>query len=409
MCVIERFNRIFPNGYRVPAERVRHCQFGTPDTPCNAARVVMVMDEMVGPQPDFRPSPQHHTIEPRPANRKNKSRKVYDGLKLVFDFPIPFTTYKRKETKKPKKNHDHGGRMEGPNNPPYPTVPPSGYVPMMPPVPGPHPPPPPPGPPGVRPGGPLTPPISVHPPSSTNSSPSPTFPFREHQRPRTRSLSQSRQYEERKRAIREREGREHAERVLIVERERRIQAQRLAERIRIERDLERRRNEELRSRKQRCLTHERRHRIEDADRERRRRSREERDIARWAEQRAADERVERQLREEANLRRAERQRLDRIREDRERLERQRDAGICRRPRHAATIHHPGRVSFEQQAREDYEREGQRAINGAIRQAQWAQLDDARPRWIAENRPQRRGTFGGGRRVIDDNRRWPWRW
>ncbi|KAL8690796.1 MAG: hypothetical protein Q9218_003845 [Villophora microphyllina] len=294
MCVIERFHRIHPNGHREPRERLRHCEFGTPSTPCNATRVVNAMDELLDPTPEVPLPPRHHIVEPRAINQQRsathnkKTKKVYDGLKLVFDFHVPFTSHNKKETKKPKKDPRHGERMERPPTPAYIAVPPHlrqppppinhhgpGMTPFPPPAPTPRPPAL--GPQVIHPGGHTTPPIIVHSLSSTNSSPSPISPIREHRRPRARSVSLTRQYEERKQAIREQEWREHAERLAIAERDRRIRAEREAERIRDERDQERRRNEDLRAREQRRLSHEMRHRIDDAKKERRRRSREERE------------------------------------------------------------------------------------------------------------------------------------
>ncbi|KAI4230416.1 MAG: hypothetical protein L6R36_000045 [Xanthoria steineri] len=222
------------------------------------------MNEPFVPAPEAPPlPPQVELIEPRRTGRrrspepKKKSHKFNDGLKLVFDFHIPFTSHGRKKAKKPRKESrpdDLRGRpitpvyVPAPPEPQYPQpqippMPPMGGFPgpRMTPVPPPPPPPPPRGPTGQ------TPPITVYSYSSTNSSPSPILPLRDHQRPRARSLSAHRTYEKRKEAIRERERREYVERVALEEYNARNRAERQAQRLRDdERDSERRRNEELR-------------------------------------------------------------------------------------------------------------------------------------------------------------------
>ncbi|KAL8904409.1 MAG: hypothetical protein Q9207_003272, partial [Kuettlingeria erythrocarpa] len=214
---------------------------------------------MFDPALDAAPAPHEQVIEPRfPARQHTpdhtkRPKKRYDDLKLVFDFHIPFTSQKKdKKAKKPKKDPRPDDRMGPPEyiaippelrHPP----PPMGYPGLgMRPVP--HPPPPPPHhglqvnqhPEQV------TPPIPVFTHSSTNSSPSPLSPIREHNR-RARSLSLTRQYEERKRVIQEQERREHAERIALAENAARRRAEKEAERIREERDRERRRNDALRA------------------------------------------------------------------------------------------------------------------------------------------------------------------
>ena len=261
---------------------------------------------------------------------------------------------------------------------------------------------PPPPPPPRAPTG-QTPPITVCSYSSTNSSPSPILPFRDHRRPRARSLSAHRTYEERNEAIRERERREY----------------------------ERRRNEELRVRAQRRLEEQRRLQIEDADRQRRRRSQEEREGERLAaaivdrrrrqelaRRRAAqaDALAEEQWRAAARRRRDEEQRRERIQEERDRLARQRRVHIPRGARHATVIHHHYHHhdretnGFQRRAREDFEDDGDRVLNDAIRAEHFRPAGHAapqggQPRWPHAQGLRRRGAIAAGeRRVYDDDLR-----
>ncbi|KAL8656465.1 MAG: hypothetical protein Q9210_000258 [Variospora velana] len=331
MCVIERFHLIHPDGFRERKERLRYCPYGSPVTPCNDTRIVNAMDELLDPAVDAAPAPHHQIIEPRPVDRqrpedRKKPKKIVDDIKLVFDFHIPFTSHKKeKKAKKPHKDPRPERVMGQPRGPEHFALPPElrHQPPQMGfPEPGRHPIPPPPpmhGPPIGRPGGQVTPPITVYSYGSTDSSPSPLSPTREHQRPRARSLSITRQYEERKRIIREQEGRERAERIAKAENAARLTAEREAERtreeaerIREERDRERHRNEDLQAREQR-------RQIEAVESERRR-SQEER-------KRLAQAIVARQRREDSNRRRAaeavlerERQQLARRRRDDEKKE-----------------------------------------------------------------------------------------
>ncbi|KAL8753089.1 MAG: hypothetical protein Q9199_005288 [Rusavskia elegans] len=403
------------------------------------------MDENFIPAPEAPlPPPQVQVIEPRRTWRrrspepKKKSQKFYDDIKVVFDFHIPFTSHSRKKARKPRKESrpdDARGRPIAPvyvaappeirhPQPPMPPMPPMGGYPGpgMTPIP---PPPPPRGPAGPPP------PITIHSLSSTDSSPSPISPLRDHQRPRARSLSVHRQYEERKEATRERERREHFERVALAENDARIRAEREAQRLRDERNRERRHNEELRVRAQRRLDDQRRLQIEDAERQRRRRSQEERErlaaviVARRRRQeldrrREAEAVVEAERRAAARRRREEEQMRESIQEERDRLARQRRARIPRGPRHAAVLHHHhhhhhdrGNNDFEQRAREEFEDHGDRVLNDAIRaeQSRPTGRGDVQPRWPRDNGLRRRGTIAAGeRRVYDDDfRRWGRRW
>ncbi|KAL8834838.1 MAG: hypothetical protein Q9170_003580 [Blastenia crenularia] len=428
MCIIEQFYRIYPNGFRERSERLRHCEFGTPRNPCNNIHYVNVLDERYDPALETHAPPHHQAVQPRATDRqhspdrKKKPKKIYDDLKVVFDIHIPFTSRNKKKKAKAKEKKDqrpnenmsrlhvpeYGARPLQPGYPP----PPMGY-----PGPGMYPMPPPPPPhhsPVGQPGGPVTPPITVYSLSSTDSSPSPLSPIREHHRPRARSLSLTRQYEERKRVIQEQEGRQHAERVAIAENAARRRAERDAERVREERDRDRRQIEALRIREQQ-------RQIEAAaERERRRRSQEERErlaqavVARRRREeddRRLNEALERERRREIRRRREEEERQWMIEEERDRLERQRVARIPRAPRHVAELHHHhhhhhDRNGFERQARDNLEHHGDQVINEAIR----ARFGNAELRDL-DGGPRRRRTIGGAERRIydDDRRRWGPRW
>ena len=455
MCFIERFRRIHPNGHVELIERVRHCQFGTPTTPCNNARFVDLMDENIQLPPEVPLPPHHQVIEPRPMNRnrsperKKKNKKVSDGLKLVFDFHVPFTARDKKKTKKKKTDRyeDAERRPRTPialpphlrHPPPHLGIPPPGVpqnpgvIPVPPPPPGgrpltPHPP-------GLNEQPRLgLPPMGVPPYSSDESSPSPISPIRVHQRQRARSLSLTRRYEEQKQIIREREARQHAERVAVAQHEARKRAERDADYARRERDEAHARNEALRLREQRRIDHEMRRRIEAEEREMRRRSQEQRErdaererrreeMRRWAEHerrlRRREERereAEREQRREELRLREEIEMLQRAQEERERRARQVRARIPLLPRHPAEIHHPARDSFERRARESFEQHGNDVIDNAIRAEQLRQAERPAPYrrdqwWPDDGGLRRRGTVAIGERIVydDDRRRWGRRW
>lgn len=314
------------------------------------------MDEPFVPAPEAPPlPPQVELIEPRRTGRrrspepKKKSHKFTDGIKLVFDCHIPFTSHGRKKAKKPRKESRPDDLRGRPITPVYvPTQPepqyPQPQIPPMPPMggfPGPRmtpvPPPPPPPPPPRAPTG-QTPPITVCSYSSTNSSPSPILPFRDHRRPRARFLPAHRTYEERRFA--------------------------------------RRREAE------------------------------------------ADALAEEQRRAAARRRRDEEQRRERIQEERDRLARQRRAHIPRGARHATVIHHHHHHhhhdretnGFQRRAREDFEDDGDRVLNNAIRAEHFRPAGHGaplggQPRWPHAQGLRRRGTIAAGeRRVYDDDLR-----
>lgn len=421
MCIIERFHRIHPDGFREPRQRVRHYQYGTPITPCNDNRVVDVMNQPFDPVLDAPPAPRYEVIEPRPADRrrspvpKNKSKKIYDDIRLVFDFHIPFTSHKKeKKPNKTKKSPRPEDKMSRPGVPEYSAVPPElrGPPPQMRyPSPKMHPAPQPPPlhhPPVRQPGGQVIPPMTVHSYSSTNSSPSPLPPTRVHQRPRARSLSLTRQYDERNQVIREQERCKRFKRIARAENAARRRAERDAERVREERDRERRRNDDIRAREQQ-------REAEVLERERRRRSEEERERQAVIARRRREDDFRRARAVLERERRAEEERQWRHQEDEDRLERQRMVRIPRAPRHPTAVYydHPRHRyehdGFEEAARDNFERRGNQVIREAIAAERRRQAEQDRngalARRPAEGGPRRRRMIEAGeRRVFDDDRR-----
>ncbi|KAL8880072.1 MAG: hypothetical protein Q9198_002448 [Flavoplaca austrocitrina] len=396
------------------------------------------MDEHFNPAPEAPlPPPQVPIIEPRRTERrrsperKKKPQKFYDDIKMVFDFHIPFTSHSRKTAKKPRKESRPANARDRPITPAYPAAPPKfgNPQPLMGAYPGPGmipiPPPAPPRGPAAP-----TPPIIVHSISSTDSSPSPISPLREHHRPRARSLSLNRQYDKHKEAMREHERRKHVERVAFTENTKRLRAEREAQRLREEVDRERRHKEDLRIRAQRLLDDQRRLQIEDANRQRRQsQERVAAAIVARRRRRELDRRREAEAIVEAERRVADRRRREeeviqeRMQEERDRLTRQRLARIPRGPRHAAVLHHHHHHhyerennDFQQRAREEFEGRGDWVLNQAMRAEQSRPVgrgapQDLQPRWPRANGLRRRGTIAAGeRRVYDDDfrrggRRW----
>ena len=257
-----------------------------------------------------------------------------------------------------------------------------------------------------------------------SSSPSPPTALRKHRRHHSRTPSEIQRYEELKRLVRDREGRDHAERQRreLAERNTRaaVEARRRAE---WEMERVRRQNEELVREERRRLGREDRLRFQ--ERERRRQEQEERRQRRirLEEQRQIEEaQAERRRDEEAEFERErarirqeteDRQRLqeavvrDRIRRDRnerDRMERQRRAGIPHRPRHQAEVHHRPNVSFDER--------GDRVIDDAIRAENRRQFESRAP--LPTRGWSRRRDVGGGlrrrdtiavtqRRVYEDDR------
>ena len=344
MCILERNFIIYPDGYREPHERLLHCPLGTPNSPCNRTEVVDLPHDEYALLPEAPPAPQprYQVGEPRAPRRQPQietvryRKKVPDGLKVVWDFHIPFTSCSKKPRPKQrelivvKKVPNHRPSRSPPiiHQPPPPP---------MAPLPAPVPPPPPPPPHGP-----------IHGP-----------PWIEERVPRTvepRELAE------------ERERRGIVERIAMEERVKRVRAEQDAENLRRQRDHERKRKSDLK-RDKRHLEEEVRERAASVERERlrsahvraRAQSRE-RVIRRVAEDRGranaeAQERVRhraealRRLEEVEERRRAEEvaaaAAAARLRdEERDRLARLRVQRIPRRPRHQPIVHHYEPGSFE---------------------------------------------------------------
>ncbi|KAL8795332.1 MAG: hypothetical protein Q9195_002202 [Heterodermia aff. obscurata] len=379
MCIIERYNLVHPNGAPERKDHLLYCPFGSPVNPCNNTRIEYLPDAFVQwPEPALGPPYQAERIEPGEAPRPfrkeetRRSKKVHDGLKLVWDFHIPFTSRKSKKNKKKNKPQTprnvfmrrREGQPRHENQNPMPPefhVGPPGYGPPLQGWPEivqiPH------GPQQhapraaepqiIRPrrNNPLN--VQIH-QAGDSSSPSPPTHLRQHRRQHTRTPSETRRYEELKREVRERERRAH------VDRQRRDQAERAAqatqheiERLRRENLLQRENLELLREQGRRREREETRQ-MEEQGARRQRRIR--LDEQWWQHQedieigqaRRRQEQEDRQALQEAAAR--EQIRRDQIRRDqdeRDRIERQRRAGIPRGPRHRPEVHQRRRVSFDE--------------------------------------------------------------
>lgn len=452
MCVIERYNLVHPNGAPERKDQLRYCQFGSPVNPCNNTRIVLLPDAYVQwPEPALGPPYQAERIEPREAPRpfrreeKRRLKKIPDGLKLVWDFHIPFTSRKSENKKKKQPTPRNASvtrrgsqqRHETQNAmPPEFHVRPPGYGPQVQGGPEivqiPH------GPQQhapraaepqvIRPrrNHPLN--VRIH-QAGDSSSPSPPTHLRQHHRHHNRTPSETRRYEALKRQVRERERRDHVERQQRDQAERDAreadEARRELERLRREnlelyreerrrqeqeerrhnQELERRQMEEQEERRQRRLEleqQERRQRRQEAIEMEQARRRQERRLQRQEniereQARRQQERDDRQVLQEAAAR--EQIRMDQMlrdqmlrdQDERDRIARQRHAGIPRGPRHRPEVHHRRHGSLEER--------GDQVIDDAIR-------DQDRRRF--ENRapvPPRRGwsrhrDVGGGLRRRD---------
>ena len=431
MCVIERFNLIHPNGAPERKDYLFPCQFGSPVAPCNNTRIQPLPDQFVPlPEPAI-DGPQHAApVEVRTPRRQQEEtrrlKKFSNGLKLVWDFHIPFTS--GKPVKKKRSTSEHGyirrresQRLPEPQHPIHveaPIVQPMHWppadrpaivqLPDRPPqhnmqVPQPQ---------VIRPRRrhPLN--VQIH-HAGESSSPSPPTPLRERHRHQPRTAPEVQRYEELKRQVREREGRDH------TERQRRELAERTAReaveaRRRTESEMERmrRQNEELRRAERRRDREETERQQQEEEerrfqaRERRRREHEERrqrrirhdelrrnELARAESRREEQEAIERERarrRQEAADRQSlqeayVRDRLRRDREERDRIERQRRAGIPHRPRHETEVHHRPHVTFDER--------GDQVIDGAIRAENRRRFDNT----PGSGWPRRRDVGGGLRR------------
>jgi len=387
MCVIERFDIIHPSGFREPKEVLHFCRHGTPVNPCNNA-VEEVTEDRFLPSPEAPFAPEPHFRETKPRREETRQpRKFKDGLKLVFDFHIPFTSRRadnKQRTKRPESAGIERRRSTVHQVPPQPVHPrsPTRFSPPYRPLQGQ---------PGIvqvplqqppemdpyrtrprtqtirpRQGHPLN--VGVH-QYTSSSSPSPETPVREHMRQSRRMETELREYENLKRLIRERERREHAERAAREAENARLRAE-------IDAELVRRGAAEDRLR----IRHEERRRIESVERTRRRQEQEN-----W-------EREQARLRQEQE----DRERLQaaailddrrRAREENERLERLRRLNIPRGPRHPNIVNQRPHVTFEER--------GDRVINDAI------QAENQRRSWRRAPSPDRgwsrRRDVGGVRR------------
>ena len=436
MCIIKEFDIIHPDGRREPKRSLHHCHNGSPISPCNAAVTRRTRDRFVAlPEPAPMPGPLSGEVEPR-REKVRKSRKFVNGLKMVIDFHVPFTS--RKPDKKKKKGvqkaptqRAEGGRRHSPPPSPYPQHP---WQAPLPHTPFPHaaaqmplqrspemttP--------NARPRRHTINPRRDHPlnveihPQNSSSSPSPDTPLRQRVRHHRRTESAEREYEIQKRLIRERERRQNAERVaqdaenarvqaerdadrayeeqqrLLRERDRREHAERaaIAENVRLRRERNAERVRRNLAEGQRCLRYEERRRIESAERRRRRIEREE-----WEVEQARL----RQLQEDQERMQAAALRNDTRRawEEHERRERLRRSNIPFRPRHRPTVNqHPrphGHVSLAERAN--------RVINDAIQAGHERryEAEQRRRSWHRAPAPdrgwQRRRDVGGGLRRRD---------
>ena len=424
MCVIERYDIVHSDGYREPRDNLHHCHYGTPRNPCNNTVTRRTEDRFV--EPPEAPL-LFGEIEPRPRKTR-KSRKFMDGLKLVFDFHIPFTSKKTDNKKKKNKNKTEVSSPQRRESRRHYSPPQPNHTPPRMPAPYPTPR----GHPGVvhvpsqpspRMMGPqVRPQVQVIHPNHdrpidavhlqhSSSSPSPDMPLRERTRQHRRKESADREYEAQKMLILERERRAYAEKIareaeiarlkaerdvelmndnqnrLTRERERRERAERVAReaetaRLRAERDAEIVRRDAERDaeivrrdaeKDQRRIRYEERRRIETAERIRRRQEQEEweREQARLLQEQEDRERIHAaQIQDDRH----------RAWEERQRRERLRQLNIPHGPRHWPTVTHHPHVSFAER--------GVQIINDAIEEA-----EDRRRSWHPAPEPRR----GGSRR------------
>ncbi len=381
MCMIQTYDVRYPDGTRQTSERLVNCQRGTRSQPCTNTTHEPFLHERVATDAEIRAAHEarYPIITPSSSERpraqgqsRSKPKGFLGFIDSLFGISVrtsPKKSYEREPQRffvrnKQRRPRPNRGRAEDRqpvpvHHPPRAPTPPF-YSP-------PPPPPPPPGPPiitsspiiilvepprghrsrreeyhhrGRRPppqeremeSGPRRwgrPPVVVHQLSSEEESPSPPAASRRHQR-RTRSLSPRSRYEEEKRAIRQRERQQHADRIARHEQAARDRAERLAE--------DERRNRQWEDR-QRRLEFEQRRRIESVERARRRRQQEEeeRNRRRRDEARRRQEEADRERIQAAERLRQFRQQQARMAEQ-ERLDRLHFANIPRHPRHQPTVH-----------------------------------------------------------------------
>ena len=454
MCMIQTYDVIYPDGARRTSERLVNCERGTRSQPCANTLHEQYPHERDATDEEIRAAymERRPIIAPSSSERprthrqgRNQGKGVLGFIDRLFGIGVRTSPSKYHKTEPQKFFVRNRRRLPRPN---------AGKAENRQPV-SVHPPPRAPTPPVYQPPPPAPPPmptspiiVPIEPPqehrshrqeyhprgrrpppqeremeraprrrrrrravvhqSSSEESPSPPTASRHHQR-RTRSLSPRSRYEEEKRATRERERQEHADRLARVarlEREAHDRAVRLAEDQRRNRRIElrerrsiesveraRRRQQREAEERYRRRNEARRHREEEEERHRRR------DEAR----RRQEEEERDRRRDEARRRQeaADRERLgqqpDR-RAERERLGRFRRANIPRQPRHPPTVHG-----------ENLDARGDRFVDGAIRAENSRQMErERRMPPAADGRYDggflgRRNTVGGGqwRRRWDD--------
>lgn len=427
MCTIERYEVVYPDGRRVPRERLVNCPRGTPARPCSNTEVRQLFEDHFPTASDMNPG--SHAGSPGAAgdarprrSSENRSSGVFDDLAISFKLWNPFKsrkprrsrskTYLIRERARPIHNQP-AIIQEIPRapTPPPPTMPVRGRSPVIVPI-SPHR--------GHHPPLPRTqrrhrsrsgerkpkmkkkkkqPVVVIHHSSSSeeDNTPSPPLATRDHQR-KSRSLSPKSKYEVEKRAVRERERRLYAERVAKEEQEAQRRAARVAEFERLERA----------RKEQEAIEFEERKRIETVERARRRQQQEavERAEARRRQEQEDIRRLDaaeraRRRQEELDRRRREEHERHRLEEE-ERLRRARRANIPREPRHQPT------VQYERQSMED---RGEQFIREAIRQENLREFERRGPptafdRTYNGEGPVRRNTVAGASRWSQwRDRRW----
>lgn len=302
MCTIERFDVVYPDGRRVPRERLVPCSRGTRTRQCSNVEVRPIFEDELATVSD-RDSTigSHHHVstlrgsegsESRLSHKNNKPKQLAVSFKLWNPFKSKTArksnakTYLVRQRAGPREDRPAVIRPLPRAPTPPPVMPRRGRSPVIVPVSphrgrrstSPHP---------RRRPRPLSrsrsrshernrkprrkrkedqPPIVIYPTSSSeeNETPSPPLVVRDHQR-KSRSISPRSKYEAEKKLIRDTERRLYAERVAREEQEAQRRAARVAEFERLERERKR----------QERIGYEERRQIESAERARRRQQQEE--------------------------------------------------------------------------------------------------------------------------------------
>lgn len=394
MCMIELYEIVHPDGTREPRERLVNCPQGTPNQPCRNTQRRNTFEERPAVGAERRAGEirgaagPHYNVNTHPGSERPRSRRedrdrpkgllanlfnafmsgssmsakpngkkvfVKNRRKLPLQDNRPATVYYPPRAPTPPQYYPPQAAEPAamPNPPLSPEI-----IPIEPPREHRH------REPDRRPRGRdreprpqrrTTRPVDLHHAGNHNDSSSPPTASRRHQR-KSRSLPPVSRYEAEKEEVRERERRQHEERVARQEQDARERA------ILLE-IYERR--ERAREEAQRRIELEERRRIESAERARRRQEQEnrERDQAR---DRARGQARARQEREDIERIRAA-ERLRRLREEndrraeQERLDRLRGAGIPRRPRQEPAVRYGENMEDrgERFIRESIERERRR--------------------------------------------------